>query len=249
MNRKQNNRASFSHLAEQKALLIALSDDLSLPLLQIKTSLELLERQKYSLKAVAAQAKTMALSADTGLQLAEAYRLVLQSDKLHDLPLEPVAIGAVLEEIAHELSAYAGEYDTKLQVDVQGKLTPVLAHKPSLQAALQCLSSSLIRAQAAQTQATDHHIILGAHRSDANMVAAGVFTNIHGLSDSTLRAARALVGHARQPLSALPAGAASGVLIADMLCSAMWQPLRAAAHKNMSGLAVGVPSSKQLQFV
>ena len=249
MNRKQNNRASFSHLAEQKALLIALSDDLALPLLQIKTSLELLQHQKYSHASVAAQAKNMALSADTGLQLAEAYRLVLQSDKLHELPLEPVAIGAILDEIAHELGGYAFEYDTKLQVDVQGRLTPVLAHKPSLQAALQCLSASLIRAQAAQTQSGKHQIILGAHRSDGNVVAAGVFTNIQGLSDQTLRAARALVGHARQPLPALPAGAASGVLIADMLCSAMWQPLRAAAHKNMSGLAVGVPLSKQLQFV
>ena len=249
MNRKQNSRSSFSNLAEQKALLIALSDDLSLPLLQIKTSLELLQSQKFAPKIVQQQARVMALSADTGLQLAEAYRLVLQSDKLHELPFEPVAIGAVLEEIAHELSGYASEYSTELRVDVQGKLTPVLAHKPSLQAALQCLSASLIRAQAAQTQAGDHRIILGAHRADGNLVAAGVFTNIQGLSDSTLRAARALVGHARQPLAALPAGAASGVLIADMLCSAMWQPLRAAAHKNMSGLAVGVPSSKQLSFV
>jgi light-regulated signal transduction histidine kinase (bacteriophytochrome) len=249
MNRKQNNRTNFSHLAEQKALLIALSDDLALPLLQIKTSLELLEHQKYSTKIVAEQAKVMTLSVDIGLQLAEAYRLVLQSDKLQSLPLEPVAIGSILDEIAHELGSYASEYDTKLQVDIQGKLTPVLAHKPSLQAALQCLSASLIRAQAAQTQSGKHNIILGAHRADGNIVAAGVFTNIQGLSDSTLRAARALVGHARQPLQSLPAGAASGVLIADMLCSAMWQPLRAAAHKNMSGLAVGVPSSKQLQFV
>lgn len=249
MNRNQNSRASLSQLAEQKALLIALSDDLALPLLQIKTGLESLQSQKYSAKMVEEQAKIMTLSADAGLQLAEAYRLVLQSDKLHNLPLEPVAIGAILEEIAHELSGYASEYGTKLQVDVQGRLTPVLAHKPSLQAALQCLSSSLIRAQAAQTQSGKHQIILGAHRSDSHIIAAGVFTNIQGLSDSTLRAARALVGHARQPLAALPAGAASGVLIADMLCSAMWQPLRAAAHKNMSGLAVGVPSSKQLQFV
>ncbi|MBX4199674.1 hypothetical protein KW789_02160 [Candidatus Saccharibacteria bacterium] len=249
MNRKPNRQIAAAQLAEQKALLIALSDDLTLPLLQIKTSLELMENQKYSKEAVELQSKVMTMSADTGLQLAEAYRLVLQSDKLHDLPLEPVSIGAVLEEVAHELSKYAYEYSTELQVDVQGKLTPVLAHQPSLMAALQCLSASLIRAQAAQTQQKDYRIILGAHRSGNSLVAAGVFTNIHGLSDRTLRAARSLVGHARQPIPALPAGAASGVLIADMLCSAMWQPLRAAAHKNMGGLAVGVPASRQLKFV
>jgi hypothetical protein len=33
------------------------------------------------------------------------------------------------------------------------------------------------------------------------------------------------------------------------LCAAMWQPLRAAAHRNMNGLAITVPVSKQLQFV
>ncbi|HVS78999.1 MAG TPA: hypothetical protein VHD84_01785, partial [Candidatus Saccharimonadales bacterium] len=71
----------------------------------------------------------------------------------------------------------------------------------------------------------------------------------HGLSDRTLRAARSLVGKARQPLPAVPAGAATGVLVADMLCSAMWQPLRAAAHHNLPGLVTALPASKQLQFV
>jgi hypothetical protein len=191
----------------------------------------------------------MAMSVETGLHLSEAYRLVLHTEELQELPLEPVAIGAVLEDIAHQLSPYAKEYSTELRVDVQGRLSPVLAHQPSLRAALECLSTSLIRAQAAQTQQANYQMLLGAHRAASNLVAAGVFTNIQGLSDRTLRAARALAGHARQPLPALPSGAASGVLIADMLCSAMWQPLRAAAHKNMPGLAVGVPASKQLRFV
>lgn len=227
---------------------MTLSDDLSLPLLQIKTALQLLASDNFSKKMVKQQARIMTMSAETGLRLAEAYRLVLQTDKFDELPMEPVAIGAVLEEVAHQLSPYAREYATDLEVDVQGRLVPVLAHPNSLMAALECLSSSLIRAQAAQTQQKTYRVILGAHRSGAD-VAAGVFTNIQGLSDRTLRAARSLAGHARQPLPALPAGSASGVLIADMLCSVMWQPLRAAAHKNMNGLAVAVPISKQLQFV
>ena len=47
---------------------------------------------------------------------------------------------------------------------------------------------------------------------------------------------------------AVPPSTSGGVLIADMLCSAMWQPLRAAAHRNMGGLATGIPVTKQLQF-
>jgi hypothetical protein len=247
--RKQFVSREAANVARQKALLIALSDDLTLPLLQIRSTLEVIETEKYSAKALADHIKMIGLSAETGLHLAEAYRLVLQSDKLVDLPLEPVAIGAILDDIAHQLTPYAKEYATKIHIDVQGRLNPVLAHQPSLIAALECLSTSLIRAQAAQTQAKEYHIILGAHRSANNLIATGVFSNVQGLSDRTLRAARTLAGNARQPLPALPAGAASGVLIADMLCSALWQPLRAAAHKNMPGLVVGVPASKQLQFV
>jgi signal transduction histidine kinase len=241
--RKKTSSRITENIARQKALLIALSDDLALPLLQIKNSLDLLQKEDYKPKTLRRQSKIMAMSVETGLHLSEAYRLVLHTEELQELPLEPVAIGAVLEDIAHQLSPYAKEYSTELRVDVQGRLSPVLAHQPSLRAALECLSTSLIRAQAAQTQQANYQMLLGAHR------AASIFTNIQGLSDRTLRAARALAGHARQPLPALPSGAASGVLIADMLCSAMWQPLRAAAHKNMPGLAVGVPASKQLRFV
>lgn len=246
--RKQFVSREAANLARQKALLIALSDDLTLPLLQIRSGLEIIDNAKLG-RSAQEQIKLMAMSADTGLHLAEAYRLVLQSDKLLDLPLEPIAIGAILDEIAHRLTPYAKEYSTEIHIDVQGRLNPILAHQPSLAAALQCLSTSLIRAQAGQTQRQDYHLLLGAHRSANNTVATGVFSNVQGLSDRTLRAARSLSGSARQPLPVLPAGAASGILIADMLCSALWQPLRAAAHRNMPGLAVGIPASKQLQII
>ncbi|MDB5160972.1 MAG: hypothetical protein JWO96_352 [Candidatus Saccharibacteria bacterium] len=246
--KKHNIGRGPAALAEQKALLIALSDDLTLPLLQIRSSLELLEHADFSKKTAREQSRIMLMSAENGLQLTEAYRLVLQLEKLHELPLEPVAIGAVLEEVAHQLSPYAWEYSTRVEVDVQGRLAPVLAHPPSLAAAIQCLSSSLIRAQVGQKKDKNYRIILGAHRAGGE-ISTGVFTNMQGLSDRTLRAARSLVGNSRQPMNSLPSGAASGVLIADVLCAAMWQPLRAAAHRNMNGLAVTIPASKQLQFV
>jgi K+-sensing histidine kinase KdpD len=246
--RKQYISREAANLAHHRALLIALSDDLTLPLLQIRSSLDIIENTPLNKTQSKEHLRLMGMSADTGLFLAEAYRLVLQSDKLAELPMEPVAIGAVLDEVAHKLSPYANEYSTELQVDVQGRLNPILAHQPSLAAALECLSTSLIRAQAAQTKQSEYKIILGAHRS-GSLVTTGVFSNVQGLTDRTLRAARSLTGSARQPLTALPAGSASGVLLADMLCSALWQPLRASAHRNMAGLSVGVPSSKQLSFV
>lgn len=234
---------------EQQALLAALSDDLTLPLLQIKTALELLEHENWSKSSLKKHSAGLFLSAENGLQLVEAYRLALRAEEINAMSLEPVAVSAILQDVAHQLTPYARQYDTEVIVDVQGRLTPVLAHQPSLSAALQCLSTSLIRAQASQVQDKHLRILLGAHRSPDNLIATGVFSSVNGLSDRTLRAARSLVGKARQPLPAVPAGAASGVLVADMLCSAMWAPLRAAAWRNMGGLATSVPVSKQLQFV
>jgi hypothetical protein len=236
-------------LARQRALLMTLSEDISLPLLQVKGSLEVLQAQNFAKAAARAHATGSSLSIDTGLQLIEAYKLLLGAEHNNKLPAEPLAVGAVLEEIAHRLTPYAKQYNTSIEVSVQHKLTPVLAHQPSLSSALEVLSSSIIRAQAAQSEQKKYQLVLGAHRSPDNVVAAGVFSSVHGLSDRTLRAARSLVGKARQPLPAVPAGAAAGVLVADMLCAAMWQPLRAAAHHSLPGLVTILPVSKQLQII
>jgi len=239
----------FEELQEQRALLAALSDDLALPLLQIKTSADLIQARAIKSKELPNLTKNMALSAESGLQLIEAYRLALKIHNAHNLELEPVAVGSVLQDIAHQLTSYAKQYDAELRVDVAGKLRPVLAHKASLSAALQVLSASLIRAQAADTPQKRGTVLLAAHKSADTAIATGVFSSVQGLSDRTLRSTRALIGKARQPLNSVPAGAASGVLIADMLCGAMWQPLRAAAHRNMTGLVTAVPISKQLHFI
>jgi hypothetical protein len=239
----------LQEFGKYRALLSALSDDLSLPLLQIKTTLEVLEGKSLTSKSSYGHINSMSLSAEAGLQLIEAYRLALKSGGENSMQMEPIAVGAVLQEVAHQLSPYAKQYATDLVVDVQGKLTPVLAHRPSLEAALQCLGASMIRAQAAAAQQKHYYLMLGAHRSKDGAIAAGVFSEVYGLSDKTLRNAHNLVGKAHQPLPNIPTGAASGVLIADMLCAAMWQPLRAAAHRKISGLATSVPMSKQLQFI
>jgi hypothetical protein len=242
---KTRRNPDLQDFGKYRNLLAALSEDLSLPLMQIKTTLEAIEGKALSEK----HTEAMALSAEAGLQLIEAYRLALKSDYNSQLEMEPVAIGAVLQEVAHNLSPYAKQYATDLEVDVTGKLTPVLAHKPSLAAALQCLSASMIRAQAAAGHQKRYRLLLGAHRGPDSLISAGVFSDVQGLSDKTLRTAHNLVGRAHQPLSGIPAGAASGVLIADLLCSSMWQPLRAAAHRRLGGLATSVPISKQMQFI
>lgn len=247
--KRQLSSRDTEELVAQRALLSALSEDLALPLLQIKADAELLGRSRGLSKKSHSHLSAINLNANDGLQLIEAYRLLLRQATDKDLPLTPVAVGGLLQDVAHQLTPYANQYMTTLEIDVQGRLAPVLAHRPSLVAALQCLSASLIRAQVAQARQKRYRLMLAAHRTADHGIAAGAFSNVNGLSDRTLRAARSLTGRARQPLPAVPAGAASGVLIADMLCTAMWQPLRAAAHQGMNGLATSVPVSKQLQFM
>ena len=228
---------------------MALAGDLSLPLVHVKTALELITADDFRKRTAREQSNEMQLSVDAGLQLVEAYRLLLRSDEILNMTFQPVSIGAVLEDVAHRLQPYAQQYSTEITVDIQGRFRPVLAHEASLSSAMEVLGFSLIRAQAAQAQQERYQLVLGAHRSAENIVAAGVFSNVHGLSDRSLRAARSLAGHARQPLPAVPPGAASGILLADMLCTALWQPLRSAAHRNLGGLATNLPISKQLHFV
>jgi hypothetical protein len=226
-----------------------LSEDLALPLLQVKSSGELLQAEAFSKTAARRHFEESALNIEAGLQMIEAYRLLLDSADIDKLPLEPLAIGALLDDIAHQLTPYAKQYSTKIEVSVQHRLAPIVVHQPSLHSAIEVLGSSIIRAQTAQADQKTYRIVLGAHKTIDNAVAAGVFSNVQGLSDKTLRAARGLVGKARQPLPAVPAGAAAGVLVADMICTAFWQPLRAAAHDNLAGLATSIPASKQMQFI
>src|SRR4051812_15830595 len=105
--KRHNSSAAFKQFTEHRALLAALSDDLALPLLQIKTSLELVQNQALLPQAVKAQTSAMTLSADSGLQLIEAYRLALQVNQNMHLAMEPVAVGAVLQDVAHALTPYA----------------------------------------------------------------------------------------------------------------------------------------------
>jgi hypothetical protein len=238
-----------ARLALQRALLKTLSQDMALPLLQVKSSLELFAADNYSKSAAKRHAAESSISIDTGLQLVEAYQLLLEAEDNRALTNEPLSVSAIMEAVAHRLTPLAAQYGTQIEISVQPRLRPVLAHQPSLQTALEILSSSIIRAQAAQSDETKLRLVLGAHKAADNLIAAGAFSSVHGLSDRTLRAARSLVGRARQPLPAVPAGSAAGVLVADMLCAALWQPLRAAAHHNLPGLVTSLPASKQLQLV
>ena len=234
--------------ASGRALLSTLSDDLALPLIQIKTSLELFDSARLP-KSQKDLVDSLGLSAESGLQLLEAYRLAMSLADTSELPLEPVAIGTILSDVAHQLGPLAKRYQVEIWVDTQSQLKPALAHSPSLVTALNCLGVSLIRAVSSDKPRKKASLLLGAHRAPDGQIITGVFSTAKAISDQALRSARGLQGKARQPISGMPAGSSSGVLVADMLCARMWSPLRAASYQNLNGLATLVPISKQLNLV
>ena len=225
---------------EYERMLSAIAHDISLPLLQIKAKAELGVSAKSN--------EELKLLTQSGLKLIDSYLMALELRQNGDqLILEPVSVGSVLTDTAHELSKLAEYYDTKIEIDIVGRRIPILTNKAKLQSAFYCLGASLIRSQnaAGKKQKT---VVIAAHKA-ADSIQAGIYGNFTNLSDKELFRARSLAGKAGQPLPSLPTGNGGGVLIADMLISSLYKPLKSSKFKEMSGYASQFPLSKQLRLV
>jgi hypothetical protein len=226
--------------APNERLLRALAEQLKLPLLQIARQAEMALASGESADKVTKDIASMAL------QLVDSFLL---SNDQHDqvaLQLEPVTVSSVLADAAHQLSQMAKHYDTDIEVRLSGKYGPVMAHQPSLLAAMTTLGYSFL--ETAGRAETRQLVVLGAHYSNQGIV-AGLFSEQANLSTDMFRRARALYGVSRQPLQTTLASAGAGVFVADSLLSAMATQLKVARHQNMTGLAATFLPSQQLQLV
>jgi hypothetical protein len=220
-------------------LLLALAEELKLPLLQIARQAELGQGGNASDLANIETAATRAL------WFIDSYLL---SHQLHNgqlpLQLEPVAVSGVLHDVAHSLSGLAKQYGCNLELEIAGRYPPVMAHRQGLHAALTGLGVTLITA--AGTGKT--RVTLAAHSAQGGTV-AGVFTEQTGLSQAAFRQGKSLYGRANQALREATAQPGAGVFIADSLFDAMAAQLRVASHRKLTGLAATLPASHQLSLV
>lgn len=227
--------------ASQDRLLRALAEQLKLPLIQIARQAEL-----AALTNETASFKSIEYAADMALRLVDSYLLSVQLQALPSLELEPVSVSAVLQDTANRLNQLAKQYDCDLAVHISGKYEPVMAHRPSLEAAYSVLGYAFI--EAIPPADHTHQVLLAAHKSQKGIV-AGIFGDQPGLNADMYRRARALYGNARQSLpSATPASGAS-IFVADSLFNNMATSLRLARHHNLPGLAATFLPSHQLQLV
>jgi hypothetical protein len=182
------------------------------------------------------------------MQLVDSYLLSTDLYGQQAMNLEPVTISSVLHDTAHKLRHLAKQYDCELEISLQGKYGPVMAHRESMEAAFTMLGYTFIEAAQPLEGRRKRVVVLAAHRSARGLV-AGIFGNNPGLSSDMFRRARALYGTTRQTLPGIHPSSGAGVFIADSLLAPVATPLRVAQHNKLNGLAATLHSSRQMQLV
>ncbi len=232
-----------SGLSEQ--LFLSLAEGLKLPLQHIARQAELGLLGDYD----RGQLAYIQTSADATLQLLDGYlmslRLSLEPEER--FTVEQVCVPAILYETRQQLDTTARQYGVELEVYVQGRYEPVIAHAHALKMALVSLGRVLIEALPAMgTQQL--RLQLAAHRSKHGIV-AGMYCDAEELTPQVLRRAQELHGHVRQPFVSISPASGAGLFVADAILQAMSSRLRVGRFRHQPGFAITLPLSKQLALV
>lgn len=227
-----------------RQLFLSVGEELKQPLLHIGRRAELgrLESSHAGLQEIQE-------TADMTLRLLDSYLLSLRLglDAEAQLAVAPVSLSSVLHDTREQLQATARHYGVTLELHVQGRYEPVLAHAEGLTNALLGLGYALIAALPA-SGASVQKLQLATHRSSAGLV-AGIYGDVHGLTPRALRRGRELHGRVRQPLVGAAPGSSAGVFMADSILNAMQARLRVGRFNRLPGFAITLPPSRQLQLV
>ncbi|GAC1498964.1 MAG: hypothetical protein NVS1B10_01190 [Candidatus Saccharimonadales bacterium] len=223
-------------------LLLSLTEELKLPLLQIARQIELSElNQQANLPAIRQ-------TAQTALRLIDNYALGIRlAEDKNQLELEAVSVSSILYDCAQQLDAMSKSYGVKLELSLAGKYGTVLAHRNGLEAALVCLGAALIESLPAQ-QSPQLCLKLAAHRSRYGIV-TGLYSDTKQLSREALIKARQLQKISRQPLPNVSHTSGAGVFIADSILKSMKLDLKTSRHQRLYGLGTILQPNYQLQLV
>ncbi len=225
---------------------MALGEELKLPLQQIAREAEL---QRVLHENIDEPMRHIQTSADMNLQLLDSYLMSLKLGFLSEtkLQLAPVSVAAVLHETAERLQTIARQYGVEVELHIDGKYEPVMAHRAGLMNALLALGYALIEALPA-AEPSRLRLEFAAHRTKYGIV-AGMYGELNQLTPQAFRRSKALVGQASQPLTGSLPGSGAGVFVADALLTAMESQLRVGRFHKLPGFAVTLPPSQQLQLV
>jgi len=238
-------RKSRPVLISETALFSNLAEQVRMPFMQIAHAAELaaIQDDKEELRKLFS---TVGVSSQAALMLIDGYLLSLRMQQEQKLELEPVSMGSVLYDAAHQIDNYAKTHNCEVQITVLGKNQPVMAQRNAVESAFINLGYSFIDAVAAMNGVT--RITLGAKKVPGG-VSAGVFSDSNELTSLLLKQAKAISGTAKQPLALFSAGSGAGIFVADSLFSLIGRPLRVTKMQSQKGLATTLDPSSQLALV
>jgi len=240
------NSTNSTHLNESLDLLKVVAEEIKRPLIEIARASELASLTgQSSMKNVVTTVET---SANMALELIDSYLLGLQlAGQQQFLELEPISIGSVLYDTAHDLDQFAKSHNAAIQLNFKKTHRSVMAHGSGLHTALVNMGRVIIESQAENN--TSHSIInLGMHNY-SGLVVAGIYSDIEPIAPVNLRAACNLYGHSRQPFHQLSSSSAAGIFIANSILQAMSVRLRTARFNKQAGLAITLKPSYQMRLV
>lgn len=223
---------------QEEPLFRALTEQLKSPLIQIANEAELGLRQSGADTESLNQIKQ---TASQTLKFIDAYLLSRQQQILE---LEAVSISAVLYDAAELLKPLARQQGCDLQVIVDGRYGPVMAHRDGLQTALVTMGQSLIQADSSSRP----RITMSVYKS-TNGLATGVFGASDEWEAQTLRkalnSARNLFDQKAQQANL----GGTGLQIARDIVLRMASQLQVAHHHKLTGVVAHFPLSSQLRLV
>jgi len=220
---------------DSERLLSALAEQLKLPLVQIAHGLESGEFQTSAL----------ADNAKLAIKLIDSFLLSNSHPKQEYLPLEPVSLSAIFQDVAHQLSGHAKRYDCQIELSIAGKYQPVMSHRINLYSAMLVLGYSFV--EAAGSSESKKIITLAAHRNKQG-ISGGIF-GLTNLNSHFFKKASQIFGNATQPFTGDSASSGVGIFIANSLLGQLNSPLYMARYLNQKGLAATFIPSSQLQLV
>lgn len=232
------------HPVLRQQLLLSVVEQLKLPLMNIARYAELVGHQPD-----AAELDIIRITADATLQLLDSYILGIQlaGQESESFEIEPVSVSSVLYDAGNQLQPIAKAYGVELDLQIDGKYGPVMAHRRGLQAALVSLGYSLVEALPAM-EVPQLKLELSAHRCRYGIV-AGLYCETEQVTTQALRLGRQLYGRARQPLGGISHTSGAGVFVADAILQSMKSQLTVSHHRKMHGLGAVLPLNPQLQFI
>lgn len=226
----------------QDALLLNVAEEIKLPLLQIARQAEQAELTGKDLNS---QIKT---SSQTALKLIDSYILGIKlANQKHDWPLETVSLSSVLYDTLHDLSGMAQNYGVALEMQIEGRLSPVQANHEALRAVFSSLTMALIESLPAQ-ESTQLRLFMCTHPSRYGHV-AGIYANRPQLTKQALAKGRLLKGRSNQPLVSLSHSGAAGIFVADNILKSLNLHLITSRHHKLYGLGTVLQPNHQLALV